>query len=106
VVAATQAGTEDQRPPLQGFRLSASLTSIGDRGHLAIGEEWEMNPSATVVIADTKRRARQAVGAVVEANPELAAVEFTVEAVAGPPGPTTIVRPAAVTEPVAAPAQA
>jgi nucleotide-binding universal stress UspA family protein len=47
-------------------------------------------PSPEEVIAETKRAARQALDEVVDANPELAAVEFTVEAIAGPPGPVLV----------------
>jgi nucleotide-binding universal stress UspA family protein len=43
-------------------------------------------PSPGDVIADTKRVARQTLDDVVTAHPELAAVEFNVEAIAGPPG--------------------
>jgi nucleotide-binding universal stress UspA family protein len=47
-------------------------------------------PSPEDVIADTKRLARQTLDEVVNAHPELAAVEFTVEAVAGQPGPVLV----------------
>ena len=47
-------------------------------------------PSPEEVIADTKRVARQTLDAVVTAHPELAAVEFDVEAVAGSPGPVLV----------------
>lgn len=47
-------------------------------------------PSPEDVIADTKRLARRTLDEVVDANPELAAVEFTVEAVAGAPGPVLV----------------
>jgi nucleotide-binding universal stress UspA family protein len=104
-------------------------------------------PSPEEVIADTKRMARAALDEVVREHPALAAVEFNIEAIAGPPGPVladasdgadllvlghrgrgavrsallgsvglhcvlhatcpvTIVRPAAVTAPVPAAAQA
>src|SRR3954454_18927120 len=43
-------------------------------------------PSPQEVIADTKRMARQTLDEVVNDHPELAAVEFDVEAIAGPPG--------------------
>jgi nucleotide-binding universal stress UspA family protein len=47
-------------------------------------------PSPEEVIADTKRLARQTLDEVVSANPELAAVEFDIEAIAGPPGPVLV----------------
>ncbi|MBV9923330.1 MAG: universal stress protein [Pseudonocardia sp.] len=47
-------------------------------------------PSPEEVIADAKRAARQTVDEVVNAHPELAAVEFAVEAIAGPPGPVLV----------------
>ena len=43
-------------------------------------------PSPEEVIADTKRLARQTLDEVVDAHPELAAVGFDVEAIAGPAG--------------------
>jgi nucleotide-binding universal stress UspA family protein len=42
------------------------------------------------VIADTKLAARQTVDDVVNAHPELTAIEFTVEAVVGQPGPVLV----------------
>jgi len=47
-------------------------------------------PSPEEVIADTKRLARRTLDEVVNAHPELAAVEFTVEAIAGSPGPVLV----------------
>jgi nucleotide-binding universal stress UspA family protein len=47
-------------------------------------------PSPEEVLADIKRMARQAVDEVISAHPELAAVEFTIEAIAGPPGPVLV----------------
>ena len=47
-------------------------------------------PSPEEVIADTKRLARQTLDEVVNDHPELAAVEFTVEAIAGSPGPVLV----------------
>lgn len=47
-------------------------------------------PSSEEVVADTKRAARQTVDDVVDAYPELAAVEFSIEAVAGPAGPVLV----------------
>ena len=47
-------------------------------------------PSPDEVIADTKRIARQTLDEVVTAHPELAAAEFDVEAIAGPPGPVLV----------------
>lgn len=47
-------------------------------------------PSPEEVIADTKRAARQTVDDVVNAHPELSAIEFTVEAIAGQPGPVLV----------------
>ena len=54
-------------------------------------------PTPEEVIADTKRLARQILDEVVDAHPELAAVVFTVEAIAGSPGPV-LVAAAAVAE--------
>ncbi len=59
-------------------------------------EYWTVAYGAVVlplpdeVVADTKRAARQTVDDVVNAHPELAAIEFTVEAVAGRPGPVLV----------------
>ena len=47
-------------------------------------------PAPEDVIDDAKKAARQTVDDVVRAHPELAAVEFTVEAIAGPPGPVLV----------------
>ena len=47
-------------------------------------------PSPEEVIADTKRIARETLDEVVNAHPELAAAEFNVEAIAGPPGPVLV----------------
>jgi len=47
-------------------------------------------PAPEDVIDDAKRAARQTVDDVVRAHPELAAVEFTLEAIAGPPGPVLV----------------
>jgi len=47
-------------------------------------------PSPEQVLADTKRLARHILDEVVNDHPELAAVEFTVEAVAGSPGPVLV----------------
>ena len=47
-------------------------------------------PSPQEVIVDTERMARQTLDAVVNDHPELAAVEFDVEAIAGPPGPVLV----------------
>src|SRR6185436_12434701 len=47
-------------------------------------------PSPEEVIADTKRMARQTLDEVVNAHPELATVEFDIEAIAGPPGPVLV----------------
>jgi len=47
-------------------------------------------PAPQEVIDDTKKCARQAVDDVVRAHPELAAVEFTLDAIAGPPGPVLV----------------
>jgi nucleotide-binding universal stress UspA family protein len=47
-------------------------------------------PSPQEIIADTKRIARETLDAVVNDHPELAAVEFGVEAIAGPPGPVLV----------------
>jgi nucleotide-binding universal stress UspA family protein len=47
-------------------------------------------PAPEEVIDDVKEAARQTVEDVVRAHPELAAVEFTLEAIAGPPGPVLV----------------
>jgi len=47
-------------------------------------------PSPEEAIADTKRIARETLDEVVNAHPELAAAEFNVEAIAGPPGPVLV----------------
>jgi len=47
-------------------------------------------PSPEEVIADTKRMARAALDEVVREHPALAAVEFNIEAIAGPPGPVLV----------------
>ena len=47
-------------------------------------------PSPEEVIADTKRIARETLDEVVNAHPELAAAEFNLEAIAGPPGPVLV----------------
>jgi nucleotide-binding universal stress UspA family protein len=47
-------------------------------------------PSPEEVIADSKRVARQTLDEVVSAHPELAAVEFDIESIAGPPGPVLV----------------
>ena len=47
-------------------------------------------PSPEEVLADTKRLARHSLDEVVNDHPELAAVEFTVEAIAGSPGPVLV----------------
>ena len=47
-------------------------------------------PAPEDVIDDANKAARQTVDDVVRAHPELAAVEFTVEAIAGPPGPVLV----------------
>ena len=47
-------------------------------------------PSSEEVIADTMRMARETLDEVVTAHPELAAAEFDVEAIAGPPGPVLV----------------
>ena len=47
-------------------------------------------PSAEEVSAATERLARQTLDDVVSAHPELAAVRFTVDAIAGPPGPVLV----------------
>ena len=47
-------------------------------------------PSSEEVIADTMRMARETLDEVVAAHPELAAAEFDVEAIAGPPGPVLV----------------
>src|SRR3954449_7299714 len=54
-------------------------------------------PSPEEVIADTKRLARQTLDEVVNNHPELATVEFTVEAIAGPPGRCSSTPPRAPT---------
>lgn len=43
-------------------------------------------PSPEEVIADTKRIARETLDEVVSDHPELATVQFNIEAIAGPPG--------------------
>ncbi len=43
-------------------------------------------PSPQEAMADTKRIARHTLDQVVNANPDLAAVQFDIEAIAGPPG--------------------
>jgi nucleotide-binding universal stress UspA family protein len=47
-------------------------------------------PAPEDVIEDAKEGARQTVDDIVRAHPELAAVEFTLEAIAGPPGPVLV----------------
>ena len=47
-------------------------------------------PSPEEVITDTKRIARKTLDEVVNAHPELAAAEFNLEAIAGPPGPVLV----------------
>jgi len=47
-------------------------------------------PSPEEVLADTRRLARHSLDEVVNDHPELAAVEFTVEAIAGSPGPVLV----------------
>ena len=47
-------------------------------------------PSPEEVITDTKRVARQTLDDVISAHPELAAVEFDIEAIAGSPGPVLV----------------
>ena len=47
-------------------------------------------PAPQDVIDDATKAARQTVDNVVRAHPELAAVEFTLEAIAGPPGPPLV----------------